>query len=153
MRALFQRVSEGSVSVAGREVARIGRGLAVFLAVGRDDEPEDALYIVEKVTNLRIFPDAEGQFDQSALDVDADLLLMSQFTLYANTRKGRRPSFTDAASPEQARGVFDSLVQRFQATGLETAIGVFQETMQVALVNDGPVSIWIDSAERHRPRR
>jgi len=105
------------------------------------------------VTNLRIFPDAEGQFDQSALDVDADLLLMSQFTLYANTRKGRRPSFTDAASPEQARGVFDSLVQRFQATGLETAIGVFQETMQVALVNDGPVSIWIDSAERHRPRR
>ena len=153
MRALVQRVSEASVAIRGETVASVGRGLLVFVAVGHGDGPEDSAYIADKVAGLRIFPDDEGRFDRSALDIGAELLLVSQFTLYGDTRKGRRPSFTQAAPPELASAEFERVVERFRATGLRVATGRFQELMDVSLVNDGPVTIWLDSADRHRPRR
>ena len=153
MRALVQRVRHASVAVAGEEVAAIGRGLLVFLAVAREDGPEEASYIVDKVVGLRIFPDESGRLDRSAQEIGSELLVVSQFTLYADTRRGRRPSFTQAAPPEVASREFDRTVDLFLATGLRVATGRFQEFMEVSLVNDGPVTIWIDSADRHRPRR
>ena len=137
----------------GREVGAINQGLVVFVAVAKDDVSPDAGYIVDKVANLRIFPNEEGRFDRSALDVNAELLLVSQFTLYADTRRGRRPSFTDAAPPEAASATFDEVLAQFRATGLTVATGVFQEHMGVSLVNDGPVTIWIDSLDRQHPRK
>ena len=153
MRAVLQRVRSASVTVDGQTVGSIGRGLVVLLAIGRDDEPADETYVVEKTANMRIFPDDDGHMNRSALEVGAELLVVSQFTLYADTRKGRRPSFTAAAPPETAAALFDDAVERFRATGLRVETGRFGEKMDVALVNDGPVTIWVDSAERHRPRR
>ena len=153
MRAVLQRVRSASVTVDGQTVGSIGRGLVVLLAIGRDDEPDDAIYVVEKTANMRIFPDDEGHMNRSAAEVGAELLVVSQFTLYADTRKGRRPSFTAAAPPESAAVQFDDAVARFRTTGLRVETGRFGEKMDVALVNDGPVTIWVDSAERHRPRR
>ena len=147
MRAVIQRVREASVTVSGETVGAIGRGLLVLLAVGRDDQAEDASYMVDKIVNLRIFPNDEGRFDRSALDEGAALLLVSQFTLYADTRKGRRPSFVDAAPPEEASATFQDVVERFRATGLTVETGRFQEMMDVSLVNEGPVTIWLDSAQ------
>ncbi len=153
MRALVQRVVEASVLVDGQEVGRIGPGLVVFLGFAGDDEDSDSLYLVEKTVNLRIFADSENRFDRSALDVGADLLLVSQFTLYADTRKGRRPDFNRAAGAEQAREAYEKAVELFRNTGLTVATGRFQEYMQVLLQNDGPVTIMLDSADRNRPRR
>ena len=153
MRAVLQRVRSASVTVDGQTVGSIGRGLVVLLAIGRDDEPDDAIYVVEKTANMRIFPDDEGHMNRSAAEVGAELLVVSQFTLYADTRKGRRPSFTAAAPPGSAAARFDDAVARFRATGLRVETGRFGEMMDVALVNEGPVTIWVDSAERHRPRR
>ena len=153
MRAVIQRVSQAAVAVEGQEVARIGRGLLVLLAVGAADTDEDAAYLADKTANLRIFPDEAGRFDRSALDVGGEVLLVSQFTLYADTRRGRRPGFTGAAPPDQAREMFERAVARFEAAGLAIRTGRFQEMMQVSLVNDGPVTIILDSAERSRPRR
>jgi D-tyrosyl-tRNA(Tyr) deacylase len=161
MRAVIQRVTQASVSLpsatgdASDMVGAIGTGLVVFIAVGRDDTPEDTTYLVEKIVNLRIFPDAtnaSGRFDRSALDLGAQLLLVSQFTLYADTRKGRRPSFTDAAPPDIAAGTFSAVVEAFKATGLRVETGVFQAHMNVQLTNDGPVTITLDTADRTRPR-
>jgi D-tyrosyl-tRNA(Tyr) deacylase len=152
MRVLVQRVEEASVTVAGEQVAAIGVGLAVFVGIGRDDNSEDATYIVQKVAGLRVFPDADGRFNRSAQDAGAELLLVSQFTLYGDTRRGRRPSFTGAAPLEVAAEQFGQVVDRFRATGLPVAMGRFQEMMRVSLVNNGPVTIWIDSADRHQPR-
>jgi len=153
MRALVQRVVEASVLVDRQEVGRIGPGLVVFLGFAGDDEDSDSLYLVEKTVNLRIFADSENRFDRSALDVGADLLLVSQFTLYADTRKGRRPDFNRAAGAEQAREAYEKAVELFRNTGLTVATGRFQEYMQVLLQNDGPVTIMLDSADRNRPRR
>ncbi len=153
MRAVLQRVREATVTVDGGTVGAIGRGLVVLLAVGRDDDDEDAPYVVDKTANMRIFPDEDGHMNRSALEVGAELLVVSQFTLYGNTRKGRRPSFADAAPAEAAAVRFDDAVERFRATGLRVETGRFREMMDVALVNDGPVTIWLDSAERHRSRR
>ncbi len=153
MRAVLQRVRSASVTVDGQPVGSIGRGLVVLLAIGRGDEPDDEAYVVDKTVNMRIFPDDGGHMNRSALEVGAELLVVSQFTLYADTRKGRRPSFTAAAPPESAAARFDDAVARFRATGLRVETGRFGEMMDVALVNDGPVTIWLDSAERHRSRR
>ena len=153
MRALVQRVVEASVLVEGQEVGRIGPGLVVFLGFAGDDEESDSLYLVEKTVNLRIFADSENRFNRSALDVGAELLLVSQFTLYADTRKGRRPDFNRAAGAEQAREAYEKAVALFRNTGLTAATGRFQEYMQVLLQNDGPVTIMLDSADRNRPRR
>ena len=148
MRAVLQRVRSASVTVDGQTVGSIGRGLVVLLAIGRDDEPDDAIYVVEKTANMRIFPDDEGHMNRSAAEVGAELLVVSQFTLYADTRKGRRPSFTAAAPPESAAAQFDDAVARFRTTGLRVETGRFGKMMDVALVNEGPVTIWVDSAER-----
>jgi len=152
MRAVIQRVSGASVTVDGEPVGAIDTGLLVLLGVGRDDTPQDAEYVVDKIVNLRIFPEADGRFDRSVLDIGGALLVVSQFTLYADIRKGRRPSFTDAAPPDIAKAQFDAAVERFRATGLTVETGCFQAMMDVALVNDGPVTITIDSADRVRPR-
>ena len=150
MRAVLQRVRSASVTVDGQTVGSIGRGLVVLLAIGRDDTPDDAVYLVEKTANLRIFPDEGGHMNRSASEVGAELLVVSQFTLYADTRRGRRPSFTAAAPPGSAAAQFDDAVERFRATGLRVETGRFGEMMDVALVNEGPVTIWLDSAERRR---
>ena len=153
MRALVQRVSRASVSVDGEVVGSIGPGLVVLLGMSRDDTEDEARHLAGKVANLRIFSDDEGRFQSSALDIGAELLIVSQFTLYGDTRKGRRPSFTQAAPPEQAEALFDRAVELFKATGLRVETGRFQAHMVVSIENDGPVTLRLDSADRERPRR
>ena len=153
MRALVQRVSRASVTVQGEAVGEIGAGFVVLVGVSRDDVEADADYIVNKVAHLRVFADEQGKFNRSAMDVGAELLLISQFTLHADTRKGRRPSFVDAAPPTLAEPLFDRTVAKFRESGLHVATGMFQAHMMVSLTNDGPVTIMIDSADRDRPRR
>ena len=153
MRALVQRVAKAYVTVADETAGAIGVGLAVLLGVAKDDDEADASYLVEKISNLRIFADGENRFNLSALDVRADILVVSQFTLYADTRKGRRPDFNQAAGPEEARRLYEHTVQLFRNAGLAVAIGRFQEHMQVTLQNDGPVTLMLDSANRQKPRR
>jgi len=145
MKALLQRVSKASVSVAGEEVGRIGKGLVVFLGVADGDTEKDAQYLIQKIINLRIFADAAEKFNLSALDIGGELLLVSQFTLLADTRKGRRPSFIGAASPEQAEKLFDYFVGLARGSGLKVATGRFQQYMQVEIHNDGPVTVMLDS--------
>ena len=153
LRALVQRVSRASVTVQGEAVGEIGAGFVVLVGVSRDDVEADADYIVNKVAHLRVFADEQGKFNRSVMDVGAELLLISQFTLHADTRKGRRPSFVDAAPPTLAEPLFDRTVAKFRESGLHVATGIFQAHMMVSLTNDGPVTIMIDSADRERPRR
>lgn len=153
MRALVQRVSDASVKVGAEVVGSIGQGLVVLLGISRHDEQEDARYIVGKVVNLRIFADEEGRFNRSALEMGAELLVVSQFTLYGDTRKGRRPSFVEAADPERAKVLFRRSVDLFAETGLTIQTGRFQAQMMVSIHNDGPVTIMLDSVDRERPRR
>ncbi len=145
MKALLQRVTRASVSVAGEVVGRIGRGLVVFVGVASGDTEKDAQYLAQKTVSLRIFSDEEGRFNLSALDIKGELLVVSQFTLLANTRKGRRPSFTEAAPPAQAEEIFERFVEQARATGLKVESGRFQQYMQVEIHNDGPVTILLDS--------
>jgi len=147
MKALLQRVSRASVSLGDEEVGRIGRGVVVFLGVANGDTEKDAQYLAQKIVNLRIFSDKEGKFNLSALDVEGELLLVSQFTLLADTRKGRRPSFIEAAPPAQAEELFEYFVEQAVATGLKVETGRFQQYMQVEIHNDGPVTILLDSRE------
>ena len=153
MRALLQRVTSASVSIDGREAGTIGPGLVVLLGVADGDDESEARYIVDKTINLRIFADEDGRFNLSALDVGAELLVVSQFTLYANTRRGRRPDFTQAATPEDANRLYEDAVAMFRQTGLTVATGEFQAYMQVRIENDGPVTLMLDSEDRTRPRR
>ena len=153
MRALLQRVTSASVSIDGREAGTIGPGLVVLLGVADGDDESEARYIVDKTINLRIFADEDGRFNLSALDVGAELLVVSQFTLYANTRRGRRPDFTQAATPEDANRLYEDAVAMFRQTGLTVATGEFQAYMQVRIENDGPVTLILDSEDRTRPRR
>ena len=152
MRALIQRVSQASVAVDGHTVGSIGHGLVVLLGIGHGDSEADAAYLVEKIANLRIFADSEGRFNLSILETAGEVLLISQFTLYAETRKGRRPSFTGAAPPEQARPLTEKVEDLLRERGLQVSAGVFQAMMKVSLVNEGPVTIFIDSEDRKRPR-
>lgn len=148
MKALLQRVTRASVTVDNEEVGKIGRGLVVFLGVAGGDTEKDADYLAQKVANLRIFADSEGKFNLSALDVQAELLIVSQFTLLADTRKGRRPSFIAAAPPEEADRLIDHFVAQARAAGLNVATGRFKAYMQVEIHNDGPVTIMLDSSEK-----
>ncbi len=148
MRALVQRVSEASVSVDGEVLGRIGPGLVVLVGIGRADADAHIEYIVSKTVNLRIFEDDAGRFNLSALDVGADLLVISQFTLYADTRRGRRPGFTEAAPPDDASDLFETTLARFRQSGLRIETGRFQARMMVEIHNDGPVTIMLDSADR-----
>ena len=148
MKALLQRVTGASVSIAGEIVGKIGQGLVVVVGVANEDTEKDAQYLVQKIINLRIFADEEGRFNLSALDVKGELLLVSQFTLLADTRKGRRPSFVEAAPPARAEELFNHLVERASVSGLKIATGRFQQYMQVEIHNDGPVTVLLDSRER-----
>jgi D-tyrosyl-tRNA(Tyr) deacylase len=148
VKALLQRVSRASVTVGGEEVGRIGRGLVVLLGVAHGDTEKDAQYLMAKVVNLRIFTDAQDRFNLSALDIGGELLLVSQFTLLADTRKGRRPSFDGAAPPALAEKLFNYCVGLARESGLKVATGRFQQHMQVEIHNDGPVTVMLDSREK-----
>ena len=149
VKALVQRVSKASVSVAGEVVGQIGQGLVVFLGISRGDTERDAQYLAEKTVSLRIFSDSEGRFNLSALDTWGELLVVSQFTLLADTKKGRRPSFTDAAPPEKAEILFERFLSHIRSSGLKVASGRFQQHMLVEIHNDGPVTIMLDSKEKY----
>lgn len=144
MRALIQRVSSGAVSVAGAEIARIGRGLVVLLGVGPQDGEAQAAYLAEKIAALRIFEDPEGKMNLSLLDVKGEAIVVSQFTLYADTEKGRRPSFVRAAPPEFAEPLVARFVELLRAQGVPAQTGRFGSEMQVEIHNDGPVTIWLE---------
>ncbi len=146
MRAVVQRVAEAAVSVGGERVAAIGPGLLVLLGVGRDDTEADADYLADKVVHLRIFEDAAGQMNRSVHDARGAVLVVSQFTLYGDARRGRRPGFSSAAPPEDANRLYRHFVDRVAATGLEVREGVFRAMMDVSLVNHGPVTLLLDSA-------
>jgi D-tyrosyl-tRNA(Tyr) deacylase len=152
MKALVQRVSRAQVSVDGETIGAIGGGLLALVGIAEGDGKADIDYLVNKVVNLRVFADADGKFNLSLLDTGGGLLLISQFTLIADTRKGRRPSFTGAASPETAETLFNEFVTEAGKTGVPVATGRFQAHMQVELVNDGPVTIMLDSRDRLLPR-
>ena len=148
MKALLQRVTGASVSVAGEVTGSIGQGLVVLLGVAEGDSEQDARYLAEKTVNLRIFADEAGKFNLSARDTRGEILAVSQFTLLADTKKGRRPSFTSAAPPDQAEHLFDYYVAQVRITGLKVATGRFQTHMQVEIHNDGPVTILLDSRDK-----
>ena len=145
MRAVLQRVTRASVRVGGETVGEIGPGLLVLLGVARDDKEADAVYLVEKVLNLRVFEDAEGRMNLSLAETGGALLAVSQFTLHGDARKGRRPSWFDAAPPELARTLYEFFVAEARARGARAETGSFQAMMEVELVNDGPVTILLDS--------
>ncbi len=147
MRACVQRVSEGRVSVDGAVTGRIGRGLVVLLGVAAQDGGAEVDWLAEKIVNLRIFEDEDGKMNRSLAEVGGAMLVVSQFTLFGDCRKGRRPSFTEAAPPELAERLYEEFVARVRALGVEVATGVFRAHMDVSLVNDGPVTLWIDTAE------
>ena len=147
MRAVVQRVSRARVIVNGETVGEIGLGLLVLLGVGAGDTRTEADYLVEKTIGLRIFEDAGGRMNLSVAEVDGALLVVSQFTLYGDVRRGKRPSFDGAAPPEQARELYEYFVEKVRASGVRSETGRFQETMQVELVNAGPVTILLDSAK------
>lgn len=147
MRAVVQRVTEACVDVAGQTAGEIGAGLLVLLGVARDDTADDAQYLVEKITNLRIFHDTEGRMNRSLLDINGSMLVVSQFTLFGDVRRGRRPSYYDAAGPEKANSLYEEFVKRVSLV-VHVETGVFQAMMKVSLVNDGPVTILLDSRKR-----
>jgi D-tyrosyl-tRNA(Tyr) deacylase len=145
MRAVVQRVTEASVNVAGEGVGRINVGLVVLLGVEKGDSVQDANYVVEKIAGLRVFPDDQGRMNLSVRDVSGGVLMISQFTLLGDVRRGRRPSFTDAAEPELADQLYEHCNHLLRLQGLNVATGVFRADMQVRLTNDGPVTILLDS--------
>jgi D-tyrosyl-tRNA(Tyr) deacylase len=145
VRAVVQRVTRASVTVDGQVAGEIRAGLLVLLGVSRKDNPESATYLAEKIVNLRIFSDEAGKMNLSLLDVGGSVLVVSQFTLYGDTRGGRRPSYIEAAPPEEANHLYEEFVRSMRALGVLVKTGVFQAHMQVELVNDGPVTILLDS--------
>ncbi len=145
MRAVVQRVTRAEVRVEGRLVGGIGRGLLVLLGIARDDTPEAGKVLAEKIVNLRIFDDDQGRMNRSLLEAGGAVLCVSQFTLYGDCRKGRRPSYERAAPPETARALYDSFVESLRVLGVKVETGEFRAMMDVALVNDGPVTLLLDS--------
>jgi D-tyrosyl-tRNA(Tyr) deacylase len=145
MRAVIQRVTRARVVVDGETVGDINRGLLVLVGITHDDTPEQAKWLAEKVASLRIFPDDEGKMNRDLAEAGGAMLIVSQFTLYGDARKGRRPSFVDAAGPDQAIPLYETFVSAVKALGIPTATGRFGAMMQVELVNDGPVTLMVDS--------
>ena len=145
MKVLLQRVSQASVNISEERIAQISRGLVAFVGIAKGDTESDAHYLVEKAVNLRIFSDKDGKFNLSALDIQGELLVISQFTLLADTRKGRRPNFIQAAPPMEAEALFKRFVELAQVTGLKVQTGRFQQHMLVEIQNEGPVTILLDS--------
>jgi len=150
LKALVQRVTKASVSVNGEVVGKIGRGLVVLVGVAREDAERDAIYLADKIVNLRVFADEDSKFNLSALEIGAEILIVSQFTLLADTRKGRRPSFEAAAPPEQAEALLNYFIDRVGTSGLKVGTGRFQQHMLVEIHNDGPVTIALDSKDKVR---
>jgi D-aminoacyl-tRNA deacylase len=148
MRLLIQRVLSAKVVVNSSICGSIDTGLLVFIGVSRTDSREDADYLLDKLAGIRIFPDAEGKMNLNIEQAGGSLLLISQFTLYGDCRRGRRPSFDQAAPPEQAGILYDYFVEQARRLPVPVETGIFQETMQVELINQGPVTIWMDSADR-----
>jgi D-aminoacyl-tRNA deacylase len=146
MRAVIQRVSRAKVQVEGQMTGQIGMGLLILLGVGNGDSAKEADYLLEKIANLRIFEDTAGKLNLSVLDIHGELMIISQFTLYADCRKGRRPSFTDAAPPDAAKALYEYFLEKARFTGLPVASGIFQAMMEVELINSGPVTILLDSS-------
>lgn len=147
MRALIQRVSRARVTVGEEEVGRIGPGLLVLLGVGEGDGEEQVGQLVDKIVHLRIFPDDEGKMNRSLLDIGGQCLVVSQFTLYGDCRRGRRPSYSKAARPEVAERLYEAFIAAVRDRGVEVAAGRFGAMMAVELVNDGPVTLWLDTDE------
>lgn len=147
MRAVIQRVKQASVTVDGEKVGSINKGLLLFLGVHRHDGEKELAWMVDKVINLRLFEDQDGKMNLSLADIDGEILIVSQFTLYGDCRKGRRPGFSQAAPPKQAQVLYEKFITAVQQKGLTTASGTFQAMMDVALVNDGPVTLLLDSAK------
>ena len=145
MRALIQRVSRAQVAIEGETVGQINQGLLVLLGITHTDTVEQAKWLAEKVASLRIFQDDEGKMNRDVAEVKGGMLVVSQFTLYGDARKGRRPSFVDAAGPEQAIPLYEAFINALKALGIPTATGRFGAMMQVELVNDGPVTLMVDS--------
>jgi D-tyrosyl-tRNA(Tyr) deacylase len=146
MRVVLQRVTRASVAVEDRRVAEIGRGYLLLVGVGRGDGPDEVGRLVDKIVTLRVFPDDGGRMNRSLDEVDGEVLVVPQFTLYGDVRKGRRPSWTDAAGPAEAAILVDSMADRFEALGFPVGRGVFGANMHVDLVNDGPVTLVLDTA-------
>lgn len=153
MRAVVQRVSSARVTVEGETTGAIEAGLLVYLGIGPEDDDREVAWLTSKVAELRIFPDEQGRFDRSVADISGSVLVVSQFTLYADTRKGRRPSFTDAAPPEVAAPLVERVMDALRERGLAVEGGRFGAHMLVDAVNDGPVTILLDSSDLGRPRR
>jgi D-tyrosyl-tRNA(Tyr) deacylase len=153
VRVVLQRVSRASVSVGGETVGAIGHGLVLLAGIAHGDGAETVRELARKCAELRVFPDGDGRFDRSLIDVGGEALVVSQFTLLADTRRGRRPGFTAAAAPEEAAPLVEAFADALRAMGVRVATGRFGAMMQVELVNDGPVTITLDSAELERPRR
>jgi D-tyrosyl-tRNA(Tyr) deacylase len=145
MRAVIQRVKQARVQVEGRVIGEIKQGLLCFVGVGKGDQEADADYLAAKIPHLRIFEDAEGKFNRTLLDIKGEILVVSQFTLFGDCRKGRRPSFSDAAEPELARKLYQHFIAKLKENAITVAQGEFQAHMQVELVNDGPVTLLLDS--------
>ena len=145
MRAVIQRVKESSVRAENQVIGRTGLGLLVLLGVAQDDSPADADYLVNKIANLRIFEDKKGKMNRSLLETGGDMMVVSQFTLLADCRKGRRPSFVEAAEPEVAAGIYEYFVKQVRSLGITVATGRFRAMMEVALINEGPVTIILES--------
>lgn len=144
MRVLLQRVTQGRVTVAGEVVGAIDRGYVVLVGVAAHDTPAEADWLAQKILELRLFPDDSGKFDRAISEVAGGILVVSQFTLYADVRRGRRPSFSDAAAPEVALGLYEHFAARLRASGLRVETGRFGADMRVEIHNDGPVTIWLE---------
>ena len=153
MRAVVQRVSQARVVVAGQTVGQIERGLLVLLGVGQNDTLQDAEYLARKIAALRVFSDSQGKMNLALSEAGGEVLAVSQFTLYGDTRKGNRPSFIEAAAPDQGKRLYEQFCDLLTKQGITVQTGIFQADMQVHLVGDGPVTIWLDSSERNRSSR
>lgn len=147
MRAVVQLAKEASVRVGERTIGEIGCGLVVLLGVHRDDSDKDAEYLADKIVNLRIFPDDNGQMNRSILNVGGEMLVVSQFTLFGDCRKGRRPGYSAAAGPEKANRLYQLFIEAVKSRGISVATGEFQATMEVSLINNGPVTLLLDSSK------
>lgn len=148
MRAVVQRVTRAQVTIGGEVAGEIGAGFLVLLGIGTGDHAEAVGWLADKILHLRVFPNEDGKFDRSLLDTGGEMLVVSQFTLFADTRRGRRPAFTGAARPEEAIPLYEAFVERIRAAGVSVATGRFGADMQVELINDGPVTIPFDSQIR-----